>query len=224
MTPQTQPPKKANSSRVNLTISVAVHIVIILALVYFAAREGYLGKKIQTITITKIEEKHKEPEKPREPEKPKVEPPKVEPPRAEVHPAEPPKPVAPATVAPPVTAPPPGEVASLEFEGGKAVNSESDPIQLYKGYLEYLLRSNWKRPQNMADDDYTAEVQIQVDRSGNLGQTTWLKGSGDDRWDQSVKDVFKVVAHVDRPPPTNFPSAVTIRFDVEAEAQPILTQ
>ena len=75
MLPQSQPKKKKNSSKVNLTISAVFHGLLILALVYFAAREGYLGKKIKEITVYKVE-KEKPPEKP--PEK-KTEPPKETP-------------------------------------------------------------------------------------------------------------------------------------------------
>ena len=80
--------------------------------------------------------------------------------------AKPPPPAA----APPVVAPPPPEVPVFEFEGGKAVNSESDPVQLYKGYMEYVLRSKWNRPDNMDDDHYVAEVQVHVDKAGQLGR------------------------------------------------------
>src|SRR5579864_6948712 len=130
MTPQSQPKKPVNNSKVNLTVSVIVHVAIVAVLFYFAAREGLLGKKIQTITVTKVE-KPKEPEKPKE--EPKVEPPKVEPPKMEAPKLEAPKsaPVA----APPVVAPAAVDVPSFEFEGGKTVLSESDPVQLYKGYL-----------------------------------------------------------------------------------------
>ena len=41
--------------------------------------------------------------------------------------------------------------------------SESDPVQLYKGYLEYTLRSKWNRPENLADDSFSAEVGVDVD-------------------------------------------------------------
>jgi hypothetical protein len=51
----------------------------------------------------------------------------------------------------------------------------------------------------------------------------WQKGSGNDKWDQSVKDVFKVVQNIDRHPPTNFPPQVIIRFDVEQETEPVMT-
>ena len=220
MLPQTHERKKKNSSKVNLTISLVFHALLVGALLYFAAHEGLLGKKIQKIAVTMVKEKP--PEKPKEPEKPKVEPPKVETPKME-----PPK-VAeeakPAAAAPPVVAPANTEVPSFEFEGGKAVNTESDPVQLYKGYMEYALRSKWNRPENMDDDNYLAEVQVTVAKDGSLSHPVWQKGSGNDKWDQSVKDVFQVVSSIDRRPPTNFPPQVTIRFDVEQETEPVMTQ
>jgi len=219
MIPQSQPKKPKNSSKANLTISAVVHGLLIVALVYFAAREGYLGKKIQTITVTKVQEKKPEPEKPKEP--PKVKPPKVETPKVETPKVEAPK-VAPPTVAPPVVAPAAVDVPSFDFAGGKTVLSESDPVQLYKGYMEYTLRSKWNRPENVADDSYAAEVQVNVDPQGRLGNIAWQKGSGDAKWDQTVKDVFKVVNQIDRRPPTNFPDHVVIRFDVQEETEPIL--
>jgi len=218
MTPQSQPKKKANSSKVNLTISAVVHGVLIVVLIYFAAREGYLGKTLKTITVTKVVEKKPEPEKPKEepkPEPPKIEQPKIEAPKVEVPKAAPP-------VAPPVVAPAAVEVPGFEFSGGKTVLSENDPVQLYKGYLEYVLRSKWNRPENLPDDQYVAEVAVSADKQGNLSSPKWLKGSGDDKWDASVKNVFKVVTNIDRRPPTNFPDHVTIRFDVQEETEPVL--
>jgi hypothetical protein len=220
MIPQSQPKKKKNSSKVNLTISAVFHGAIVLALIYFAAREGYLGKKAREITVYKVE-KEKPPEKPSEK---KVEPPKETPKPVELPKvAEAPKPpAAPPATAPPVVAPPSADVPAFEFEGGKAVNSESDPVQLYKGYIEYTLRSKWNRPDNMADDNYVAEVGVNVDKQGNISQSKWLKGSGDAQWDASVKQVFKLVQQIDRRPPTNFPPNVTIRFDVQEETEPVL--
>jgi hypothetical protein len=63
-----------------------------------------------------------------------------------------------------------------------------------------------------------------VDKAGNLSNVVWQKGSGNEKWDQSVKDVFKVVQNIDRHPPTNFPPQVIIRFDVEQETEPVMTQ
>ncbi len=220
MIPQTQPRKKQNSSKVNLTISAVVHAAIVVLLFYFAAREGFLGKKLQKISVQMIKEKP--PEKPKEP--PKVEPPKVvEPPKlAPPKMAEAAKPqAAPPTVAPPVVAPANTELPSFEFGGGHTVETESDPVQLYKGYMEYALRQQWNRPEDMNDDSFVAEVAVSVDSQGQISQPNFLKSSGDARWDASVRQVFQVVKNIDRPPPTNFPSRVTIRFDVQDQTEPI---
>jgi hypothetical protein len=221
MLPQSQQRKKKNSSKVNLTISVVVHAILLGALFYFAARQGFLGEKVKKLTVT-FDKKPKPPEKPKEPEKkiepPKTEPLKVEPPKF----VEAPKPSAPAPAAPPTVAPPVAEVPAFEFEGGKTVETSTDPVQLYKGYMEYVLRQKWNRPDNMVDDSYVAEVAVNVDKEGNLSQPQWLKGSGDAKWDQTVKDVFNVVQSIDRRPPTNFPPNVTIRFDVQEETEPVI--
>jgi hypothetical protein len=222
MIPQTQPRKKKNSSKVNLAISLGVHTVIVVALIYFAAREGFLGKKLQKISVTMVKEKP--PEKPKEPEK-KVEPPKVETPKLAEQPkvVEQPKVAeAPPTVAPPVVAPASTEVPSFEFSGGAAVVTESDPVQLYKGYMEYTLRDKWNRPENLPDDNYVALIKVDVDKHGQISHPVWEKGSGDATWDASVRAVFDVVKHIDRMPPTNFPPEVTIRFDVQEMTEPVL--
>ena len=221
MLPQSQARKKRNSSRVNLMISFAFHALIVVVALYFAARQGLLGKQMKQTSIEMV--KVKPPEKPKEPEKPKVEPPTVETPNPEA-----PKAVAeakaapPPTLAPPTVAPPAAELPSFEFEGGKAVETSSDPVHLYKGYLEYALRSKWQRPENIADDSYVAEMKVTVDRAGRISDPTLEKGSGDPKWDESVEQVFRVVKNMDRPPPTNFPARVTVRFDVTEETEPVL--
>ena len=43
-------------------------------------------------------------------------------------------------------------------------------MQLYKGYLEYTLRSKWNRPDNLDDDKYVVEVAVNVDRQGDLSR------------------------------------------------------
>jgi TonB family protein len=220
MIPQTQPRKKKNSSRVNLLISFTFHAVLVGVLIFFAAREGFLGKKIQKISVQMIKEKP--PEKPKEP--PKIEPPKVEPPKVVEAPkvAEPPKQVAPPAVAPPVVAPANTELPSFEFGGGKTVETSSDPVFLYKGYMEYELRQQWDRPENMDDANYTVEVQVNVDKQGDIGNFRFLKGTGNAKWDDSVKAVFNIVKNIGRPPPTNFPPTVTIRFDTVEQTEPVL--
>ena len=221
MLPQSQARKKRNSSKVNLMISFALHALIVAVALYFAARQGLLGKQLKKISIEMVKEKL--PEKPKELEKPKTEePPKAEPSRVETAKvAEAPKVTASPVVAPPSVAPPSAEMPSFEFEGGKAVETSSDPVHLYRSYMEYTLRSKWNRPDNIADDNYVAEVEVSVDRAGQISKPEWKKGSGDKQWDDSVKQVFKVANNMDRPPPTNFPSRVTVRFDVQEESEPI---
>ena len=222
MIPQSQPKKAKNSSKVNLTISAVVHTVLILALIYFAAREGYLGKKIQSITVTKVEEKKPEPEKPKEAPKPKVEQPKVEAPKMAPK-AEAPK--APEVTAPPVVAPAAVDTADFHFsDGAKDVITANDPVQAYKGYMEFELRSKWNRPEDMDDAKYVNEVQVKVGKDGSIEPLKWLKESGNKRWDQTVKDVFKVVQMINSRPPTNFPPVVVVRFDVDEETQSLLLQ
>jgi outer membrane biosynthesis protein TonB len=181
-----------------------------------------LGKQMKKIAVEMVKEKP--PEKPKEPEKPKVETPKVETPKVVEKPkeVEEAKAAPPSTMAPPTVAPPAAELPSFEFEGGKAVETSSDAVQIYKGYLEYALRSKWNRPDNLADDNYVAEVDIAINRAGDISDPIWRKGSGDPKWDESVRKVFAAVSRLDHPPPTNFPPRVTIRFDVQGETEPVL--
>jgi len=220
MLPQSQPRKKRNSSKVNLLISFVFHALIVLVGLYFAARQGWLGKQMNKIAVEMVKEKR--PEKPKEP--PKPEPPKVvEPPKAA-----PPKPMeeakAPPPAAPPTMAPPAAVLPAFDFEGGKTVETSSDPVQLYKGYMEYELRSKWQRPEDIADGSYVAEVEVSVDRTGQISNPKWEKGSGNTRWDDSVRQVIATVKSIDRPPPTNFPPRVVVRFDVQTEPMEGISQ
>jgi outer membrane biosynthesis protein TonB len=223
MLPQSQERKKQNSSKVNLLISFIFHTLIVVVMFYFAARQGLLGKQMKKIAVEMVKEKP--PEKPKEPEKPKMESPKVETPKVVEKPKEveeakaaPP----PSTMAPPTVAPPAAELPSFEFEGGKTVETSSDAVQIYKSYLEYALRSKWQRPDNLADENYVAEVEVAVNRAGDVSDPVWRKGSGDPKWDESVRKVFVTVSRLDHPPPTNYPPRETIRFDVQGETEPVL--
>jgi outer membrane biosynthesis protein TonB len=223
MTPHTQARKKRNSSKVNLFISFTFHAILVAALFYFAARQGYLGKQLQKISVEMVKEK--KPEQPKPPEKPKeVEPPKV----AETpKPVEAPKPMeakaeAPPSTAPPTVAPPAADLPAFDFEGGKSVISSSDPVEVYKGTIEYAFRSRWNRPEDVSDDSYVAEVAISVDSSGNVSDPQWEKGSGNTRWDNSVRAAIAAVSNIGHPPPTNFPPRVVVRFDVQEETEPVL--
>jgi outer membrane biosynthesis protein TonB len=160
-------------------------------------------------------------------EPPKAEPPKiVEAPRFEAARVEPPKdsgpaPPAAAVSAPAAVAPAAAELPSFEFGGGKAVQTSSDPVLLYSAAVEFALRSKWRRPANIADDNYAAEVEVTVDRDGHLSDPVWKKGSGDARWDDSVRQAVAATRNLDRPPPANFPRRVLVRFDVEDVTEPV---
>ena len=222
MMPQAPTRKKRNSSKVNLLISFTFHTVIVLVLFYVAAREGFLGKQIQKISVEMVKEK--QPPKPKPPEKPKAEPPKiVEKPKTVEQPkmAEANKTAAPPPSQPTI-APPAAELPSFSFGGGRTVESSSDPVQVYKGLLESAFRSKWDRPQNMHDDDYVAEVSVKVGHHGRITDPVWLKGSGNTRWDDSVRQAIGQVTSMDSPPPSNFPPQVVIRFDVQQETEPLL--
>jgi TonB C terminal len=215
--------KRRHTSQVMLLISLVVHSIIVLGLAYFAAREGLLGKQLKKIAVEMIKEKV--PEKPKEPEKAKEEPPKVEPPKVATSPkSESPKPpameapkAAPSVAAPPVVAPAAIEVPSFVFEGGKTVESSSDPVTIYKGALEFALFSKWERPSGVNDGAFVAEVEIGIDRTGAINGFDWKKRSGDSKWDESVRNAVTKAKTVARPPPTNFPSRVLVRFDVQEQ-------
>jgi hypothetical protein len=226
MLPQTKKRKARNSTKVNLIFAALFHGIIVLGLVYFAAREGLLGRQIKKIAVEMVKEKPAE--KPKEQEKPKVEPPKLDIPKLVQAPKiEEPKIAArtaatagAAVAAPPVAAPPTVDVPSFEFAGGKAVESTSDPVQIYKNLIEYSLRSRWNRPTDIEDHEFVAEVEVSVDPTGQVGDPVWKKGSGNKRWDESVRQVLVEAKGVDRPPPAHFPSRFTVRFDV-VQTEPV---
>jgi hypothetical protein len=218
MLPQSQARKKKNSSKVNLAISFVFHTLLVLVALYFAAHSGILGKQAQKFTVS-LEKK--EPEKPKE-EKPKQEPQKVEQPKVEQPKMEEPKmeeaKTAPPDNSAPSVAPAATDLPSFDFDGGRQVISESDPVQVYKSRVEYEFKSKWDRPEDMDDAAYVAEVQVTVDKDGSISNPVWEKGSGNKRWDDSVRKVIDEVTSMGHKPPTNFPSQVTIRFDVQEEA------
>ena len=221
MTPQSQPSEDKSSSKVNLLISFIFHAALVLVVLYFAARQGFLGNQIQKITVQLIKEKPPQPPKP--PPKPPVEIPKPEPPKvaAAPKPIEAPKVQVAPTAAPATVAPPPTELPTFDFDGGRSVISSSDPVELYRSAIELAFRSKWNRPENMSDDDYAVEIQVSVQPDGQISNVQWEKGSGNSIWDQSVRQAIASLKNMDTPPPTNFPSYVNIRFDVQEETEPI---
>ncbi len=225
-------PRKKNSSRTGLIISAIFHAAVILLLFFFAAREGILGKKLKSIAVVMVP-KQKPPEKPPEPPKEKPPEPTPQPPKQEAKATPPPqapppqaaaaKPATQSLVAPPA-APPPAGLPSFEFsDGAKQVQTSSDPHVLYKGMVESALRARWTRPDDIEDSLFSAEVELAVDPTGKITGYEWKKGSGDTRWDDSVKRVLKGTQSLNRPPPKGFPSRFLVRFDVVSEAtEPVM--
>ena len=210
--------KKSNSSKVNLIISAIFHGVLVVAVFYFAAKEGLLGKKLKELAVTMVKEKKPEPPKEKPPE-PKVEQPKpqevktaVPQPKTETAVAPPP-----AADSTPTVAPAPAVLPAFGFdEGAREVQSISDPNSIYKALVEHTLRSHWSRPEDMADDNFVAEVELAIDKSGYVQDSRWVSGSGNTRWDQTVKDAVAQLKSISRPPPKGFPDKFLVRFDIES--------
>jgi hypothetical protein len=211
--------RKRNSSKINLTISLVFHSVLIAAVFFLAAREGLLGKDLKRLTATLVpKEKKPEPEKPK-PEEPKVVQTRTEVPKV----AQIPQPQqtqqasapAPASVAP-AAAPPSVDVPSFFSDGAKEVAETRDENAVYKGYVEATLRSRWMRPDDIPDETYVARVNVEIDASGRLVNYDWIKGSDDKRWDDSVRQVLNSTKAFSSRPPKKFPMKFEVRFDVEA--------
>jgi|SRR6516164_7875721 TonB family protein len=217
--------RKKNSSKLNLIISFIFHSLLVVGVFYFAARQGVMGDKMKSLVATLEQQKPKEQPKPPK-EEPKVEQPKqVDQPKMAAAPAPVPQVqmnTAPAVEAPPAVAPPTLD-ASFFGDGAKNVVEVSDPKLMYKGTIERVLRTNWDRPEDMKDDEFVAEVELSIDKDGRVTGSRWIRGSGDARWDKSVRDAVAATRNVGIAPPTGFPPKFTARFDVEmTRTEPVL--
>ena len=208
MLPGSQKRKTKNSSKVNLLISLTFHGILVLAVLYFAARQGWMGKAMNKIAVEMVREKPKVPEKPKELPKPKVDEAKVDEPKpAEVAKVEAPRttaPPPPSSTAPPAVAPPPAEAPSFDFEGGKIVESSSDPVKLYKGLLETSLRFNWTAPAAWRPHQCRRGGSRRGQNRGNYQSGVEEKFRSKTR-DESVRLAIASTKKVIRPPPTVFP-------------------
>jgi outer membrane biosynthesis protein TonB len=215
--------RKTNSAKVNLVISIAFHALLLGGAGFWAAHEGVLGNRMKEFAATIIP-KEKKPEPEKQPE-PKFEAPtKVETPRpVEQQVAAAPAPVAPSAAPPSDAAPAaPDAPPAMEIPGGFSFGEPvtlTDPVSAYKSYVERTLRTRWQRPEGLNDAAYTAEVELRVDPSGNLTDSQWKKGSGNQRWDDSIRTALTTVKSVNRPRPTGFPETFLVRFDVVAEEE-----
>jgi len=212
-------PRKKNSAKVNVTISVIIHGLIFAAGAYWAAHEGVLGKKLQALSVLMVPKEKKPEEKKPEAKTETVK--KVE----EVKPVEttknlpPPPKFVPPPAAPDVAAAPPAAVVGTFSFNQDEIN---DAIGLYKQQVESILRTRWERPEGVKDNDFVAEVEMRVDAKGNISGYDWKKRSNDQRWDDSVKKAL--AGAINRPPPKDFPDKFLVRFDVQPATEPLVSR
>jgi len=212
-------PRKKNSAKVNVTISLVIHGLIFAAGAYWAAHEGVLGKKLQALSVLMVPKEKKEVEKKPEPKTETVK-------KEEVKPVEttakniapPPKFVPPPPVADVAAAPPAAVISGFSFNQDEI----NDKIGLYKQQVESVLRTRWERPTDVKDNDFVAEVEMRIDAKGNISGYDWKKSSGDKRWDDSVKKAL--AGAINRPPPKDFPEKFVVRFDVQPATEPLLSR
>lgn len=217
--PQRVPKKQ---SRTSFLVSIILHILLAVAVFVLAAREGLFGKKMKEITavIVPKEEKKPEPQKPKE--EPKPEPAKQEA-KAEVKTT---APAALAAAAPPpsatAAAPPPAIGADFDFNDGRAVQTTTaDPLTLYKQTVEYAFRSRWLKPDGMDDTSLVVEADISVNPDGAVTGVEWKRGSGDSKWDATVRAALEQTKTIGRKPPKDFPGRFLVRFDAVADTEPV---
>ena len=109
---------------------------------------------------------------------------------------------------------------ALTFDdGGKTVQTEKDPMALYRSFVEFSLRSRWNRPTDLADEHFVAEVEVAVDTAGRVSDLRWKRKSGDTRWDASVLEAITQTRKLNHSPPAGFPVRLTVRFDVLQSAE-----
>jgi outer membrane biosynthesis protein TonB len=212
------------TSRVSVVISAVFHAILIGTLAYFAAKGGMLGTQLQRVAVNMVK---KEPPKV---EKPVEKPPEVKPIQEDKKPDMTPvhtqvqlaaateatterAPAAPAEAAPEAV-----QTPEMYVPGGAAVDTSSSPTEIYRNYIEYSLRKNWDRPDNLQDDNFVAEVAVDVSPDGDITGSEWQKGSGNTAWDNSVKKALSQTTSIGRAPPKGFPPRVIVRFDVVSAA------
>jgi hypothetical protein len=215
MIPERTKPKK---SHFNIVISLVFHSVLVTSVFYFAAREGMLGQKMKQLTVTmeKKQVAEKKPEPAKQPEQKPVEKP-VETAKAVAVPAPVAQPAAAAPVADSAPVAAPASIgADFSFADGAKATVVGDAVSIYRQRVENALRQRWDRPEDMEDDAFVAEVDVRIEPNGALGGYSWVKGSGNTRWDNSVRQALAQTKTVNQNPPKGFPASFRVRFDVES--------
>jgi len=199
--------------RSSVFIVISLHIVAVLAITFFASKEGMLGKKMQSLSVALVPK-----EKPVEQPKPKVEEKiidvaskqSIEVPKAVEQPQQ--KVETPIHQAPEAV-PQATQMPSFEFsDGAKEVKTISDPNELYKTYIERYLKSQWKLPET----DGIVEIEMNIDEKGKILSSSFQVRQGQ-YWEKSVLDLLKIITNFPKPPPKGFPLQFKIRFDTTME-------
>jgi hypothetical protein len=220
-----QPRKKA-TAKTNVTISVVIHVLLFAGGAYWAAREGVLGSKLKELSVRMVP-KEKKPEEPKKQEETLK---KAEEVKREIQTAKSTVPAQklnlPAVVNAPAAPPPvaggftigPGDLGDVGAGNGDAIGH-------YKQQVETALRLVWERPENIQDMSYVAEVEMRVDAKGKIAGYDWKKGSGNQRWDDSVKKAIASTKNISSAPPKGFPDKFTVKFDVTSSTtEPLVSR
>lgn len=205
----------------NLVLSLVIHGLFVAVAAFWAAHEGMLGERLKELSVLLVpKEKKPEPEKTAE-SKPEAKPADGSAKAATETKAAPivraiPPPQAPPPAADLVAAPPPAVLPSFTFsEAAASPGTGGDRVEAYRAYLQSVLQQQWDRPEDAADESYVAEVEVRLDAAGTLLGFEWRKGSGDTRWDESVRKALDRKKSIGRPLPKDFPDKVIVRFDVQ---------
>lgn len=223
--------RKKSSAKVNLILSVGLHALALGLGAYWAAHEGMLGHRLRELSVLLVPKENKPPP-------PKKVEPKLEPKATPPKPATPPPveqarvPVAPSPVAPPPVAasapppvapapdaPPPDTLPAFSFDAGPPTPETNAVVAYYKSQIEAAFRSNWDRPEDLDDQRFVAEAEISLDAAGKVLKAEWRSGSGNARWDDSVRKALAATKRVESVPPKGFPPKFVIRFDVIPSTQ-----
>ncbi|GAB6886516.1 hypothetical protein JCM13304A_00140 [Desulfothermus okinawensis JCM 13304] len=75
-----------------------------------------------------------------------------------------------------------------------------DTVEKYKAIAEIKIKDNWRYP--VKQPNLSAEVEIEVDKNGNILKTRFIKSSGNSIFDNSVLRAIKETEKLDAPPVT----------------------
>lgn len=219
---------KSRQSRASLLISIVFHVVVVGLVAYLAARQGMLGKVAKDMVAVQVEEKKPTPQKPKDEPKPLPE---------KVNPDQKPNPVVqtPVPITTPAPAPQPGDapppvdapaaadapemyIPNANAGGGGEVLT---PEESYRRTIQSVFLSVWDKPVGIDDSSFSADVEMTLDRRGRIEAARFVRGSGDSKWDDSVRAALNKIKDIGAPPPDKFPPSFSVRFDAVAESVPV---